>query len=119
MEMQTRTVAFTADNIMKCQCGNCPVQDESACAADKMQALAPMMEQMQGMMGEGSAMMSAQSGMLPSGEDLPGMYCSSGTATCNDLDFDQNCVCPSCKVYTENDLANWKYCNQGSAEQVG
>lgn len=123
MEMQAKTVAYNADNIMKCQCTSCPVQAASSCVMAKKQAIAPMMEQMSGTMGDGATMMSEQSGMggmmLPPAADMPGMYCSTGVATCTDLDFAQGCICPSCPVYMNNSLDNTKYCKKGSATQVG
>lgn len=129
MQTQTKTVAYNADNIMKCQCTSCPVQDASACATDKKQAMSGMMDKMSAMTGAGQGMagmsggMSDQQGMsemmLPSTQDMPGMYCSTGTATCGDLDYTKGCICPTCGVYTDNQLDNTKYCNKGSAAQVG
>lgn len=102
-QTQTKHVDFTADNIAKCQCTNCPVQRGSACAADKKRAL-------QGMQG-------AQ--LTASPKDVPNVYCSQGTASCGDLDFSQGCVCPTCQVWQANGLANYKYCRNGSAETNG
>ncbi|HEY3317398.1 MAG TPA: DUF2769 domain-containing protein [Coriobacteriia bacterium] len=130
MQTEMKTVAYNADNVMKCQCTSCPVQGESACAMDKVHAMSGMMEKMRAMMAGGQGMsgmsggmsgMSEQHGemMLPSAQDMPGMYCSTGTATCGDLDYTKGCICPTCAVYTDNQLDNTKYCNKGSAAQVG
>jgi len=100
-----KSVAYDPPNAMKCQCGKCPVQTESACAQEKLKAVPGKMEEMQGMM--------------PPKEDMPGLYCATGTATCGDLDFSKGCVCPTCQVWTENQLENQKYCRQGSASEVG
>jgi hypothetical protein len=100
METQTKTVEFTMANVDKCQCTNCPVEANSSCASGKMQA-------MQGAQG------------MPAPRDVPKVYCSQGTASCGDLDFSQRCVCPTCQVWQENGLSNYKYCQNGSAAQQG
>lgn len=52
--------------------------------------------------------------------DVPRVYCATGTATCDDLDFDAQCQCPkTCAVYRENELTQWKYCQRGSASDIG
>jgi hypothetical protein len=55
----------------------------------------------------------------PPAADLPGLYCSSGVATCQDLDFDGICRCMGCVVYAENVLDQSKYCRRGSAAKIG
>jgi hypothetical protein len=102
METQTKQVAFTTANIGKCQCTNCGVQSGSSCVTGKMQAM------------QGAATQST-----PAPEDVPKVYCSQGTASCGDLDFSQNCICPTCSVWKENDLSNYKYCQHGSAAVQG
>jgi len=97
-------VPFTARNATRCLCYACPVQTESACAVAKYAAV--------------SGSLSADDG-LPAAADIPGMYCSSGLATCDDLDFSGMCRCMGCDVYAENGLDSWKYCQRGSAAQNG
>lgn len=99
------SVEFSQDNLMKCICGQCPTQKESSCAAQKRTAL---MEAMQGGM-QG----------MPAAADVAGMYCSTGTATCGDLDYSQNCICSGCAVFAENGLTQWKYCERGDAVAIG
>lgn len=98
------SVEFTKDNVMKCICGKCPVQAESACIADK----------------SGKLMAGMESGMdeMPAPADVPGLYCSTGVASCDDLDFSQDCICPGCPVHVENGLTQWKYCERGSAAEI-
>lgn len=96
-------VPYIQKNAARCQCYGCPVQKESACAQEKYAAV---------------------SGSLATGEppvhaDLPGLYCSAGTAVCDDLDFSGMCQCMGCAVYAENSLAQWKYCKRGAAAQIG
>lgn len=101
-QTQSKQVRFTEDNVMKCQCASCPVQTDSACAMDRVEQ-----------MGTGDWMAS----MSP--QDVPKVYCSTGTATCGDLDFSQKCMCPTCDVWAENDLHNYKYCQHGDASKLG
>ena len=126
MEMAMKTVRYDPPNAMKCQCTRCPVQGQSACASGKMQAMSGMMDQMRGMMESGSQSMGASGemsgqpeAMMPPPQDMPGLYCSTGTAACGDLDYAKACVCPTCQVWTDNQLESQQYCRQGSAAQVG
>lgn len=102
-------VAFTKDNAMRCLCPRCPVQDGSACAAEKSAKLAAAMEA--GSIGTGDAM--------PTPTEFAGLYCSSGVATCDDLDFALQCICAGCDVFAENGLGQWKYCQRGAASAIG
>jgi hypothetical protein len=43
---------------------------------------------------------------MPSKEELPGVYCSSGRASCNDISMNKNCICPTCQVYKDFSLSN-------------
>ncbi|MBE0480108.1 MAG: DUF2769 domain-containing protein [Dehalococcoidia bacterium] len=76
-------VPFTRENVMKCLCGICPVQTESQCVEESVRKLG------------GSI---AESPNL-SPENVPGLYCSSGTANCPDIDPGKPCVCAGCGVY--------------------
>jgi hypothetical protein len=98
-------VEFTKDNAMKCLCGGCPVQTQSACVAEKSAALKAAMET--GMEG------------MPTPDALAGLYCATGTAACDDLDFSQSCHCMSCPVYSDAGLTQWKYCERGAAAAIG
>jgi hypothetical protein len=140
MAPATKTVTYNMDNIMKCRCTTCPVQTDSSCATDKLQAMSGMMDRMKTLMpgGEnispvpdassmsGMPEMSAMSGVpgmldmtLPSAQDMPGLYCATGKAICDDLDYSQSCSCPTCGVWVDNRLDSLKYCGQGSASQIG
>jgi hypothetical protein len=101
------TVEFTKENAMKCLCGQCPVQEESACVADKSAAMDAAMK-------AGDASMP-----MPSAADFARLYCANGKASCDDLDFTQTCICMECPVYGDNGLRGWKYCERGSAAEVG
>lgn len=57
---------------------------------------------------------------MPEPKDVARLYCSSGTASCTDLNFAEPCQCPAgCEVYQEYNLTQQKYCERGSADQVG
>ena len=66
-----------------------PCQAESECAQAKMKMLQESM-----------------TGMSPKPSDVPGMYCTTGTATCGDLDPNKTCNCPNCDVFKENNLGD-------------
>lgn len=101
MQTQAKHVDFTKANVDRCQCTNCPVQADSACATQARQ-------RMQG-----------QDVMAMSSKDVPNVYCAQGTAACGDLDFSHRCICPTCEVWNENELSNYKYCQNGDAEKIG
>lgn len=97
-------VPFNQRNAARCLCYACPVQKDSACASAKHAAV--------------SASLSDASATLIAA-DVPGAYCSSGLAVCDDLDFSGMCRCMSCDVYAEMGLDQWKYCQRGAAAQIG
>ncbi len=98
--MEMRKVEYSRDNIEKCWCGHCPVQSGSECAKR-------LYEQ------------SKASDELPPPEQLPGLYCSTGKATCGDIAPVNMCNCPACLVWGEHELTSNHYCVQGSAEAIG
>ncbi|MBI2847556.1 MAG: DUF2769 domain-containing protein [Chloroflexi bacterium] len=95
-------VPFTLQNVKKCLCSQCQVQSKSQCVSTKM-----------------SRMEMALKNRPLKREEIPGMYCSTGTATCSDLDPDQGCSCFGCAVYSKYNLADGPvtcyYCQNGSA----
>ncbi|HUJ68906.1 MAG TPA: DUF2769 domain-containing protein [Syntrophorhabdales bacterium] len=100
---QSTKVAFNAGNVGKCQCPKCPVQTKSQCVSGKLGAISQAL---------------AKSPLLR--EDIPGVYCSTGTATCRDLDPTQSCICGTCAIFKEAGLAGGKpvgyYCRDGYAK---
>lgn len=95
-------IAFNKASVTKCVCPNCPVQAKSQCVSGKMATI-------------GTAL---KSNPLKR-EDIPGLYCSSGTATCRDLNPKQSCICGTCPIFSEYKLAAGQpvgyYCRDGSA----
>lgn len=122
-------VELNTDVLMKCQCSKCSVQAESACTRPKIQKAMDLMSKMasSGSMS-GSRMpagsMSMQANPLevtmPKPEELPGPYCSIGKAACNDLDGNKACICATCQVYVDFNLASGKpvehFCFNGRAQ---
>ncbi|HEX2967339.1 MAG TPA: hypothetical protein VHO84_16255 [Syntrophorhabdaceae bacterium] len=96
------TVPFGIAYIEKCRCPTCPVQAKSRCVADK---LANFVES------------TTKKSLIR--EDIPGVYCSTGTAACTDLDTKQPCQCPTCAVFLQFDLRSATpvnhFCRDGRA----
>jgi hypothetical protein len=103
MTYQSPKVPFTRENIKMCSCGGCPVQAKSKCVEEKIKNI--------------DASLKVQP-LQP--KDIPLAYCSTGKATCNDLDMHQKCLCPSCPVYQKYSLSKAShvayYCRDGKAE---
>jgi hypothetical protein len=102
-------VEFTLENADKCQCPKCPVQASSNCAQEKIQKVVD--RQQEKTTGEA----------VPDPEEMPGLYCAEavGKSTCDDLDFEQACICSTCAVHQENGLMTGYYCRVGSADING
>jgi hypothetical protein len=99
-------VPYVKENINKCRCPQCPVQADSKCAQDKLESSKKAMESMSGE-------------KVPSPEDVPGIYCSTGKATCQDLNPDNQCICNTCDVWKKYDLGEGRpsqyFCQNGKS----
>jgi len=99
-------VSYTVENIMKCRCPYCPVQADSVCVKGKLDNLMKELE-------------STQEGKVPQSQDVPGLYCSTGKATCQDLNPKKQCICNTCAIWVENHLQNvdpvMYFCLKGKA----
>ena len=103
MEPTISTITpFTASNVKKCICGSCPVQTNSQCVKEKQ-----------------ATVKEALQANPPNTADIPGDYCATGVATCKDIDTKQICICGSCPVFTDYQLATHQpmgyYCRDGLA----
>ncbi len=98
--MTISMVEFSQDNAGKCLCPKCPREKMSTCVSEKLKKLPDLMKK----------------GTLKPA-DLPGLYCSSGKATCADLDVKQPCICFNCPVFKAGKLAEGtpvgEYCAKG------
>jgi hypothetical protein len=96
-------VPFIVASVSKCMCPKCPVQSKSQCVS-----------------GELSTIKDVLKANPLKREDIPGVYCSTGNATCRDLDPKQSCICGGCGVFSQYKLAGFKpvgrYCHDGSAK---
>ncbi|MCE7698885.1 MAG: DUF5518 domain-containing protein [Methanobacterium paludis] len=103
--MKSPNIEFKPDNIQKCLCTTCPVQEESECVKEKAKTFKEMMQ--------------SEGDMMPHPIDVPGMYCANGKATCEDLDATKMCQCTNCLVWKENDLESAElkgyFCRDGKA----
>ena len=99
-------VPYAVTNIERCMCPQCPVQADSACTLDKIGNLKNEMKSL----GKDKA---------PEPYKVPGVYCSSGTATCSDLDPNRDCICKTCSVWDDYCLEHANtimyFCNNGRA----
>jgi hypothetical protein len=99
-------VPFVGENISRCKCPESPVQADSQCAQDQIKTSREAMEYM-------------PAGDVPKPEYIPGVYCSSGKASCQDLNFDRQCICGSCEVWKDYNLKdvdpNNHFCQNGRA----
>lgn len=102
-----RTVAikvpFNKTTVSKCMCPDCPTQSESSCVSGKMAQIKDTL---------------AKNPLRR--EDIPGVYCSTGQASCKDTDFSKDCICGSCAVFSEYNLAMGQpqgyYCRDGATK---
>ncbi len=81
-------VPYSRENINRCRCTQCPVQADSRCVKDKLESSKKAMEKM-------------PVGEVPNPEDVPGIYCSTGNASCQGLNPDRQCICNTCDVWKE------------------
>jgi len=99
-------VPYTIDNIKKCMCPKCPVQADSKCAKDKLNSLTKELG-------------SIQEGGVPEPQNVPGIYCSTGKATCQDLNPEEQCICYTCAIWKEYKLGDGTpsmyFCQNGKA----
>lgn len=99
-------VPYVLSNVERCMCPQCPVQADSACAQEKVRNLKNEMKDL-------------NEGETPDYQKVPGVYCSTGEATCRDLDPNQQCICKTCDVWREYCLEfgapMMYFCNNGKA----
>ncbi len=102
MEKTGTLVPFAGAEVGLCMCPKCPVQAASGCVKGKVSSIQNALKK--------NPMERA---------DVPGLYCSTGSATCRDLDRDKKCICGTCAVFGKYSLASRKpvgyYCRDGNA----
>lgn len=88
MNKKNPEIPYNKENIIRCLCPTCPVQENSACVKENMMNFQEVL----------------QSSEDPEPEDYPGMYCANGKADCEDIDTGKDCICPECPVYKKYEL---------------
>ena len=100
-----KKVLLNVDNFGQCLCPDCPVQAKSECVAELRDNLDVALE---------------DEPLDP--EQLPGMYCATGVAECEDLETGKTCLCYNCSVFDDNDMEDGLpygyYCRDGKAKQL-
>jgi hypothetical protein len=100
--VQVVKVPFTLDTVGKCKCPGCPVQAKSECVAGLKKGLNAAL---------------AKKPLVAA--DIPGAYCSAGTAKCTDLNPSAGCICGTCGIFSQYQLAKstpvGAYCQNGMA----
>jgi hypothetical protein len=98
-------IEFNHENIEKCLCSGCKVQGKSECVKERL-----IMLQERALGSE-----------LIKPEDFPALYCAGGKEQCPDLDEHENCLCPDCIIYIENDFEtgdpNSYFCLNGGSNR--
>ena len=96
-------VPFTKLNAKKCICWQCTVQTDSACIKKNAEKMGEVM-----------------STNFFEPKIVPGLYCSSGVASCKDIDTNRSCICYKCPVFIDYNLEEYQpidhYCKNGSAK---
>jgi hypothetical protein len=102
MNIVSSKLPFNVENVSRCLCPTCPVQEKSACVSGKLATIKAAL---------------AKTPLVR--DEIPGVYCSTGMATCKDLDPQQACLCGGCAIFGEYKLASGTpagyYCRDGFA----
>lgn len=94
-------VPYNYEIASKCICPTCPVQKQSTCTQPKIQKLLELKKNL-------TSNPKIVPEKMPNPKDMPGMYCSTGTAACKDLDNQKPCICYQCEVHKEYYLKDAK-----------
>ncbi len=91
-------IPFTQEKVSQCVCPSCPVESQSQCAV---------------------ALLSVSRRNPLKHEEVPGLYCAAGTATCQDLNYKEACICIACPVYMQYKLSKRNpllyFCRDGAS----
>jgi hypothetical protein len=103
-QTETSKIPFTTAYVAQCMCSKCPVQKMSKCAKDLL-------------VNMGTTVCKEKTPL--NREEIPGLYCSTGTASCGDIDTKQACICGTCAVFSSFKLADkmpvGHFCRDGSS----
>jgi hypothetical protein len=97
-------IPFVTAYVAKCVCSKCPVQAKSQCVKDLLTNM-------------GTNVCKDKTPLKH--EEIPGLYCGTGTATCSGLNPKEACICGTCDVFAEFKLGNLRsvgyYCANGKS----
>ena len=85
-------IDFNTENMDKCLCQDCPVQIGSNCVKDEIRKIEEIQSE------------DVDAGVMIEPEEVPKLYCATGKTNCKDLYTHEECQCPNCDVWKENDL---------------
>ncbi len=85
-------VDYNLENMLKCICCKCEVQTRSSCAKSRTNKIQKI---------EAKGLEAIP---IFEPKEFPWLYCATGKAECQDLDFKKECKCKECKVWIENNL---------------
>ena len=101
-------VPFNSETIKKCICPQCSIQTDSQCVKGKMAKVIGIKN-------------GIKEDTMPRPEEIPGMYCATGIAFCQDIDTTKACICETCPLWEEYSLSDKKplgfYCRDGKIEE--
>ena len=101
-----KKVPYTVSNIRRCRCPQCFVQADSECVKEMYSGLKNELESLGRI-------------EVPEHLKVPGIYCSTGIATCKDLNYNKQCICYTCPVWDCYELEHSKkimyFCTKGEA----
>jgi hypothetical protein len=102
-------VEFNLENLKKCLCDCCPVQNKTRCVLDKMKIIQEISQD------------DLDSRIMIEKERVPAIYCAGGKATLNNVDSIQECQCDKCRVWKEKNLFSGEppgyFCRDGKSMQ--
>lgn len=92
-------VHYDERNFELCHCPSCKVDQASECVQKRLLRETELRE-------------------LPDKNEVARVYCASGAATCEGLDFEKQCQCPNCEVWYSYDIPTQYFCKKGAAEEI-
>ncbi|WP_245248245.1 DUF2769 domain-containing protein [Methanobacterium petrolearium] len=97
------------ENLEKCLCDCCPVQNKSRGVLDKMKIIEEISQD------------DLDSRMMIEKERIPAIYCAGSNSTVKDLNSFHECQCEKCMVWKENNLFSGEpagyFCRDGKFKQ--
>lgn len=101
-------VEFNLENLDKCLCDCCPVQNQSRCVLDKMKIMQEISQE------------DLDSRIMIEKERVPAIYCAGNNVSLKSLDSLQECQCDKCMVWKENNLFSGEpagyFCRDGKSK---